>query len=326
MTALIYGWFVASKVGKSGLNDVTVDVYSVNRTTSAIVAVQTGAATFAVGGGLYGYAIADPTLLTLEYLGIFKTADVTVDAQHVAALRIEYEDAKLTTALVVDGAVYQLTANALELAPAAPTAAANADAVWDEATSGHVASGSFGLWASGLVVAITAALTAGTAYLAAIAAAVWAYATRTLTQSAASVTAAVSGSALSITAYATYTATLTGLTIPADWLIVWLTAKLSDDDTDANSVFQLKASNPAAVLVDGLAYLNQAAGTLSGGSLTVSQAAGTIAVALTSTTTAALTPQVLTYDVKCSSTVAGITQLTAPAACNISLAVTRAVA
>ncbi len=54
---------------------------------------------------------------------------------------------KVDTALVLDGAVYQFTANALELAPtggSAPTAAAIADAVWDEALSGHLSSGSTG--------------------------------------------------------------------------------------------------------------------------------------------------------------------------------------
>lgn len=44
-----------------------------------------------------------------------------------------------------------------------PTAAENADAVWDEATAGHTTAGTFGAWATGLV------------------AAVWAYTTRTIT-------------------------------------------------------------------------------------------------------------------------------------------------
>lgn len=46
---------------------------------------------------------------------------------------------------------------------ALPTAAENADAVWDEATAGHTTAGTFGAWATGLV------------------AAVWAYTTRTIT-------------------------------------------------------------------------------------------------------------------------------------------------
>lgn len=56
-------------------------------------------------------------------------------------------DALLNELVGDDGGVSQFTANALELAPtggSAPTAAQIADAVWDEATSGHTTSGTFG--------------------------------------------------------------------------------------------------------------------------------------------------------------------------------------
>lgn len=52
---------------------------------------------------------------------------------------------KIDTGLVLDGAVYQFTANMLELAPSGGASAdAIADAVWDEAIAGHSASGSAG--------------------------------------------------------------------------------------------------------------------------------------------------------------------------------------
>jgi hypothetical protein len=53
---------------------------------------------------------------------------------------------KLDTALELDGAVYRYTANALEQGPSGsgPTAAAIADAVWDEVLSGHLTSGTTG--------------------------------------------------------------------------------------------------------------------------------------------------------------------------------------
>lgn len=54
---------------------------------------------------------------------------------------------KLDTALESDGAVYRFTTNALEQAPtggSAPSAADIADAVWDEAISGHTGAGSAG--------------------------------------------------------------------------------------------------------------------------------------------------------------------------------------
>lgn len=53
---------------------------------------------------------------------------------------------KLNTALVLDGAVYQFTINALENAPSGSGASASAiaDAVWDELLSGHTTTGSAG--------------------------------------------------------------------------------------------------------------------------------------------------------------------------------------
>lgn len=53
---------------------------------------------------------------------------------------------KLDTAMELDGAVYRYTTNALEQAPGGtpPSAASIADAVWDEALSGHADAGSAG--------------------------------------------------------------------------------------------------------------------------------------------------------------------------------------
>lgn len=56
-------------------------------------------------------------------------------------------DALLNELVESDGGVARYTANALEQAPtggSAPTAAAIADAVWDEATAGHTTAGTFG--------------------------------------------------------------------------------------------------------------------------------------------------------------------------------------
>lgn len=54
---------------------------------------------------------------------------------------------KLDSAMELDTSVYRFTTNALEQAPtggSAPTASAIADAVWDEARTGHVTAGTFG--------------------------------------------------------------------------------------------------------------------------------------------------------------------------------------
>ena len=75
-----YAHYVASKAGKTGLV-VTVDVYR------DAVAVVTGAAATEVGGGLYAYTLAGASTATPgAYAAVFKTADATVDQQHVPAL------------------------------------------------------------------------------------------------------------------------------------------------------------------------------------------------------------------------------------------------
>ena len=53
---------------------------------------------------------------------------------------------KVETMIVLDGAVYQFTVNALELGPSGSgaSAATIADAVWDEAIAGHATAGTFG--------------------------------------------------------------------------------------------------------------------------------------------------------------------------------------
>jgi hypothetical protein len=76
-----YSFFVASKVGKTGLT-VTVDAYS----TAGAKVVDNQAAT-EVGGGVYSYTYTTAT--ADDYLAIFKTADTDVDAQHISALASE---------------------------------------------------------------------------------------------------------------------------------------------------------------------------------------------------------------------------------------------
>lgn len=76
-----YAFFVASKQGKTGLT-VTTDVY--NPAGSLVV---NGGSASAVGGGIYKYTLASGSVTAEgEYIAIFKTADGTVDAQHIPAL------------------------------------------------------------------------------------------------------------------------------------------------------------------------------------------------------------------------------------------------
>ena len=117
-----------SSVGAMAAGVVTAAAIATNAidadalATDAVTEIQSGLATAASITTLTGY----------------------VDTE-VAAIKAVTD--KLDTTLVADGGVYQFTANALELAPtggSAPTAAAIADAVWDEAIADHLDAGSTG--------------------------------------------------------------------------------------------------------------------------------------------------------------------------------------
>lgn len=157
-----------------------------------------------------------------------------------------------------------------------------------------------------------------------IAAAAWAYVTRTLTTTAAATTAAVTGSTLALTARATYTATLSGLTISAAWEKIWFTIKRVAADADSASIVQIVETNPAAG-TDGLLYLNGAAATAANASLTIDQAAGTIVISITDDTTSVLSAATaLVYDIK--QLVSGATTQLTTGAASVTTGVTAAIA
>ena len=228
----------------------------------------------------------------------------------------------------------------------APASTALSNATWTDAKAGYLdaavssrsshsaadvwSAGTRTLTSFGTLVAdiwsyTTRTLTSLSALVSSIAASVWTYATRTLTSTAAATTAAVSGSTLTITAATTYSATLSGLTIPADWLDMWFTVKDDDAKTDAEAIIQIHKSNPADAANDGLVYLNAAAGTKADGSLTVDQAGGTVAITIAASSTDDLGRYSgCGYDVKVQSTAAGVTLLTA-GTCNIELTETKTI-
>jgi hypothetical protein len=109
----------------------TISANAMNASALATDAVTEIATAVEVQLGLSGSDL-DATLNTMQ--GLLVGIDAVTD--------------KLDTAMVLDGSVYQFTTNALENAPSSggggPTAAAIADAVWDEAVSGHLTSGSTG--------------------------------------------------------------------------------------------------------------------------------------------------------------------------------------
>lgn len=79
--AITFGaFFTTSKQGKTGLT-VTIDVY---RDGTAVVTAGSATET---GGGHYRYQLAAGSTATAgAYVAVFKTADTTVDQQHVPAM------------------------------------------------------------------------------------------------------------------------------------------------------------------------------------------------------------------------------------------------
>jgi hypothetical protein len=96
-------FFTASKQGKTGLT-VTVDIYGPSGTQ-----IVTGGSATALGGGLYSYLLSTNNSAAGEYAAIFKTADTTVDAQHIPSLwvlgraGVENLDAATSTRLASSG-------------------------------------------------------------------------------------------------------------------------------------------------------------------------------------------------------------------------------
>lgn len=116
-----YAFYVASKVGKTGLT-VTVDVYE--QTTGTPI-VSGGSAT-EIGGGLYYYTLASGSVdASGAYIAVFKTADSSVDQQHIPALWVT--DTEL---LNLDAAVSSRLPTASYTA--APSAGTVADAILDD--------------------------------------------------------------------------------------------------------------------------------------------------------------------------------------------------
>lgn len=86
----------------------------------------------------------DAAVAPLATAAALDAVDNFVDTE-VAAIKAVTD--KLDSALELDGGVYRYTTNALEQAPtggSAPTAAAIADAVWDEDPAGHTTPGTYG--------------------------------------------------------------------------------------------------------------------------------------------------------------------------------------
>jgi hypothetical protein len=129
MVALVQ--YIASKAGATGLT-VTCDVDEYNIDAATVNnAFLTAQSMTAVRNGIYRlFFDGDDTKL---YTATAKTADSSVDQQHIAAVIVRLDR-------VNNADVLTSTRNATT----PPTAASVADAIWDEALSGHATAGSSG--------------------------------------------------------------------------------------------------------------------------------------------------------------------------------------
>ncbi len=250
------------------------------------------------GSNPYKFSVTLPALEPGDCVSMYITATISSIA---------------TAAVVAEDVVDTKRVSDLQDAAAAPSAAENADAVWDEAIADHVTPGSFGPWASGLVTAIVAALTAGATYLAAIAAGVWAYATRTSTQSAAAVTTAVVGSTVTIHRGDTVTISLTGLGNISTRTKLWFTVKDSVQDHDTQSKVMVR-ENVGLIYVNGMTPTQAGLTTVDAALNVTDETTGAVTIILSAALTAMLTPDTgLVYDIQMLTT-SGVTTLTSSTA------------
>lgn len=222
------------------------------------------------------------------------TSKVASTLELIGESTYRFKTSALYNIVGADGDTLEMLSDQLDSGFAAisvPSAAAIADAVWDEALAGHATAGSTGaalssagaagdVWATELPGAYTG--TDAGAILGRLAA---------LDTTAVTQVAASSAGHLTITTALTFDEAVTGLVIPSDWTAALWTLKADASKADTAALVQLRVTNPAA-LTDGLQRLNGAAVasplTAASGSLTVTQASGRIDIYLTDEATALL--------------------------------------
>lgn len=128
-------------------------------------------------------------------------------------------------------------------------------------------------------------------------ASVWSYATRTLTQSSTSTTDSTTAGSIARRRGDSWSISLTVGAITG-YTSLWFTAKWDRDNTDAQSVLQIKKN--ASGIGDGLMYVNGAtAADATKASITISDAStGAIIIAVDETVTDDLPPAGIYYDIQ----------------------------
>jgi hypothetical protein len=294
--------------------------------TAAVAAVANVAATAAVA----------PTAAVAAVAGVANAADV-VTAMEANGSKLDH----LWEMTEDDAGTRQFTAHALLHTPAAQinlTDQEIANAVGNLAPVGAHAAGSLGanldsiLSTMALEATLAAMKGAGwtTETLVAIDVLLDAIKAKTDTITTALFTAVsgLVGDEVTIYHGATFDETVTGLTIPSDWVKLLFTLKANDADADVAALAQVQESNPG-IAADGLIRINAAApgaGENARAELIVSQAAGTVRIRLHQLATVALLPRSCRWDLKMitSDTIAEGTPLVVSSPAEIRYTTTRA--
>lgn len=234
------------------------------------------------------------------------TADRTlaVDASGQVSVGAVATDAITATAIAADAI------GSSELAATAVNEIA--DQVWDELLAGHVIAGSSG-----------ATLTTAGAGGGAIPASLWSYASRTLTQAAASVAATVAGSSITIQRGDTLSASLTNIGSLSGYVSLDFVVKQDTGQADTEALIWIRKN--ASGLSDGLLYLNgAAAATATNGSITIDdEPTGDVIIALAAAETDDLEEGTYVYDIQMISASGVLTKTSGT--CIVSADVARAV-
>lgn len=141
--------------------------------------------------------------------------------------------------------------------------------------------------AAAIAVAVWAAATRTLTSISAIASDIWGYATRTLTQSAAQVAAAVSGEDITVQSYATWDIDLTGIGDISDRTALYFVAKGErESEADSSAIVSIEETL-------GLLYIGGAAAAAAAdGSITVTDAvAGDITITVSAAETGIVSTQ-----------------------------------
>jgi hypothetical protein len=306
---------------------------------TAVLALKANVAATAAVANVAAVAAIAPTAAVAAVAAVAGVANATdvVTAMEANGSKLDH----LWEMTEDDAGTRQFTAHALLHTPAAQiniTDQEIANAVGNLAPVGIHATGSLGanldsiLSTMALEATLTAMKGAGwtTETLAAIDVLLDAIKAKTDTITTALFTAVsgLVGDEVTIYHGATFDETVTGLTIPSDWVKLLFTLKANDADADVAALAQVQESNPG-IAADGLIRINAAApgaGENARADLIVSQAAGTVRIRLHQLATVALLPRSCRWDLKVitSDTIAEGTPLVVSSPAEVRYTTTRA--